>query len=124
MRTKIEQGRLSVNVVDLIDGLDEDGRQYVIDALSCQEQVIEYVVAQVIEGCTPQGSHGSRGWAAVPHSALDKARRYIAKNADLIRSEEIALLESHVARVTKDYQDTLAKLIDAERKLADRREIA
>ena len=89
---KYEDGRLSINVWDLLSAMTGDERVFLVDTLSCQEDVIRHVCAQIVDGYTEDGSAGATSYSAVPHTALDAVKRRIAESASDIAKDEIAKL--------------------------------
>lgn len=91
MKTKLEDGYVSVLLSDLLDSLSTEENRDLADTLACQESVIADVASQILTGWTELMSHGSKGGVdAKPHTALDKAIREVA-----LRSGEVAKTEIH-----------------------------
>lgn len=87
---RIDGGRLSINIIDMINHLTIEEKRSIIDTLSCDDEVIADVMAQVLDGWTEAGSHGGRiGGQSDPSTPLDKARREIALKASDIAKKEI-----------------------------------
>lgn len=98
MQLKYDDGKLSFNAVELIDHMDENAKQNVIEILACSDKVIEYVIAQVLDGWTENGSHGGRLCTASdsPARGLDWAVREVAKRSGDVAEKEIERLESAI----------------------------
>lgn len=120
MDARITEGRLSLNVADLIEKLDDDGRQQVIQTLACQAEVIEAVAQQIVSGWTEAGNHGYTSYGPMPHTALDKARRLVAKSASDNAKAAIERLEQIAVDAEKRACEFQTKLIELERKWYDR----
>lgn len=120
MDAKITEGRLTVNVADLIGQLDDEGRQHVIQTLACQSEVIEAVAEQIVDGWTEAGYHGYISYGPMPHTALDKARRLVAKSAPANAEKAIERLERIAVDAEKRASDLQTRLIELEKKLYER----
>jgi hypothetical protein len=97
---KIEGGKIVINVYDLIGQLPAENRADIIDALACQDEVIDEVVNQVLDGWTTVGSHAGTtgGGSADAVRGLDGARMRIAKSASDVAAKEIAALAERIER--------------------------
>ena len=97
---KLEDGKIVINVYDLIGELGKEHRDSIIDALACQDEVINEVVNQVLDGWTTMGSHAgtSYGGNAEATYGIDGARMRIAKGSSELAAEEITRLGEQLAR--------------------------
>lgn len=120
MDAKIIDGRIAVNVSDLVDCLSDEDKDYIIEMLSCNEKVIENVASQIVTGWTEGGSHGFRSFGHTAYNGLDKARRLLAKSASEVSGKEIERLESECKRIEQDKQRILQELFELERKYDNR----
>jgi hypothetical protein len=104
MKVTLEGHHLKVDVSDLISELDATEVRYVVDSLSCHEDVIKDVTDQILGGWT---DGASRGWShsgdAHPHCALDIARRRIAEGASDVARQEIKDLKKSLIYATGLY---------------------
>ena len=102
MNVTYESGRLSVNLIDLLDRLTIDEKREVADALACQDDVIDFVSQQLIDKWTEMGSHGPVCCTAEaePRKGLDRAWRAIAKASGDIAKREIERLEAALVSMT------------------------
>ena len=114
MKATIEKGRICVDVSDLIDSLDDDGRISIIEILACHDQIIECVAAQIVEGWTEGGNHGYTTYSPSPSTALAKAKRYLAESASTVAKDQLQRLETMAADAVQKARDETAKRIDAE----------
>ena len=90
MEAKIEGGRISVNIVDMLCSLSLEDKRSIIDTLSCDDEILADVTAQLLDGWTEAGSYGGRiGGAIEPFTPLDKARREIALRSGEVAKKEI-----------------------------------
>jgi hypothetical protein len=97
---KLENGKIVINVYDLIRELGKEHRDEIIDALACQDEVINEVVNQVLDGWTTRGSHAGTGYGGDAEATLgiDGARMRIAKESSALAAEEIKRLGEQLAR--------------------------
>lgn len=86
-----DAGRLEVNLYDLLGTATGEQRAALIDALACQQEVIDEVMNQVLDGSTSAGSHGPAGgvWSANETHGIDGARLRIAQKASEITAKVI-----------------------------------
>ena len=90
MEAKINKGRISVNIVDMLCTLSLEDKRSIIDTLSCDDEILADVTAQLLDGWTEAGSYGGRiGGQVTPSTPLDKARRDIALRAGDVAKKEI-----------------------------------
>ena len=81
---------LSVDPRRLLDCMDEEQKLDMVSHLSCDSNVIQNVVDQIIHGCfIPEGQGGWFGW-------IDAAQREIAKHSSEIYKREIERMEREV----------------------------
>lgn len=115
MRIKMDGHNLLINVTDLVEYLDDESKLNVIDSLSCTEAVIESVAGQILGEWTDMGSRGlmSIFEQAEPDTAINKARRKIAKASGEVACETITRLEKSLLEKDK-------RLRELENERADR----
>ncbi len=90
MEAKIEGSRISISIVDMLSSLSFEDKLTVIDTLSCDDEVITHITAQLLDGCTEFGSYGGSCHGQVdPFTPLDRARRAIALRAGEVAKKEI-----------------------------------
>jgi hypothetical protein len=93
MKVKYTDGDLSLNLVDVIHEMTEEEQLLLVESLSCQSSVIEFVGQQITKGWTESGFHGGRYWgSAEPSTPLDKIIREIANKSGEIAEKEIKRL--------------------------------
>lgn len=111
METKIISGVMHVNIPDLIESLDDDGRNDIIEQLSCHDAILERVCQQIVTGWTEAGSHGGRGYSHTPFTPLDKAIRAISDASSEIAQKEIQKLANgfRLAEESRDKAWTTAR---------------
>lgn len=93
MQVKIERGRIILNTIEVLSALSLEDKKSLIETLSCDDEIIANVTAQLLDGWTEQGSHGAtRSGAVEPFCPLDKARREIALRSGEVAKKEIEAL--------------------------------
>lgn len=121
MRAKLIDGQLAVNVYDLIEQLSDDDKVHIIETLSCDEKIIENVAAQIVDGWTEAGYHSGITFGPLPNTALDKARRLVAKSAPDLQGKAIKRLEEIAVAAEKSRDEAFTAQLKAERELDDYR---
>ena len=93
MKVTYTDGELSLNLVDVIHEMTEEEQLLLVESLSCQSSVIEFVGQQITKGWTESGFHGGRYWGdGEPSTPLDKIIREIANKSGEIAEKEIKRL--------------------------------
>lgn len=97
---RVTGAELTVNLYDLIASLAKEHRAEIIDALACQDDVIDEVVNQVLDGITTLCSCAGTNGGGNPDATrgIDGARMRIAKMAGEVADREIAALSRAVNR--------------------------
>ena len=115
MRAEIVEGKLQVDVIDLFEGLDAEKLMSLADSLAVTDQVIEFVVQQILDGWTALDSHGGTCVHAspVPSTGLDKALREVAKRSSEVARKEIARLEAALDKERRDSTELRRELAKA-----------
>ena len=96
---KYEKGCALLNVYDFVDSIyrtaDEATQRDICDSLACLDPVIDHVAAQIVTGYTEFLSSGATSYPAKaePGTALDRARRLVAKGAGDVAKSQIEELE-------------------------------
>jgi len=100
MRPQLIDGKLTLDLYDLLDALPAEDRARIIDALACQDEVINEVMNQVIDGWTTEGSHAGTSFGGNPDAVhgIDGARMRIAKASSEIAAKEIQGLAEELER--------------------------
>jgi hypothetical protein len=103
-------GTLSFNILDLIEHMDIEDKLKLIESFSCDDEVIEFVTQQLLEGYTENGYRGSTYYTAstYPHG-LDRARREVAIFSSDIAAKEIERLEEALKKSQEDYYNLLGE---------------
>ncbi|MCP3681971.1 MAG: hypothetical protein GY861_04700 [bacterium] len=81
--------KLEINYFDFIDNVPKEDVLELVESLSCNEDMINYVVDQIFDGWTRNnGSHGSIKGEIHPQTALELARQRVCNEANwLLRKE-------------------------------------
>lgn len=114
---KIENGKLIVELADIVGSLDESSRAELVQQLACEEVVIREVMSQVLEGATSEGWYGSRscslsmvGRTIDTLPALDWATQMVISRAGAVAVEHANRLQREVDRLIV-VNDTLSDRI-------------
>jgi len=113
MRVKYIDGELNLNLVDVIHEMTEEEQLLLVESLSCQSSVIEFVGQQIIKGWTENSLRGGRHWrSAEPSTPLDKLIREIANKSGEITKKEIKrlcdLVKFHEKQTKKEHEKLFA----------------
>jgi hypothetical protein len=98
-----EKGCVGLDVVAMIAALGQKHRAYIIQALACQQEVMDEVMNQVLDGYTTDGWYGPKGYGGNPDAThgIDGARMRIAKGASKLAAEEIDSLKRAIESAKK-----------------------
>jgi|SRR5689334_2281373 len=109
MKAKLVGGKIELDILELLDALTDEERQQVVEHLSCFEQIIEHVGAQIIDGWTENGFWGAKGCGPTPFTALDKMRRRVAESSGDIAKQQIESLQGAAEHAEKSRNEEWAK---------------
>lgn len=111
MNIKLVDGRLSLDIIWVLENLTNEEKVDLIETLSCEDAVINHISDQIIRGYTDQIYCGLRSLTISPDptTALDKAIREISKASSELARKEIERLEEELKNVNKKYYDLLYK---------------
>lgn len=104
MELEIKDGKLIIDPIDLLSEMDGEDKVQLIEAISCESEIIQHVTDQIIHGCTESGWHGSTGFGAEPSTPLDKAVRDITEASSDIAGKEISKMK-RLVKSSKDSAD-------------------
>lgn len=119
MNAKLVAGKIEIDVYELLDSFSDEERQKIVEHLSCFEEIIAHVGAQIIDGWTENGFWGAKGCGPAPYTALDKMRRKVAESAGDIAKQHIQLLQDMVERAEKAKNEEWQKNRRLERRIWD-----
>jgi hypothetical protein len=113
MKVTYAEGILSLELVDVIHEMTDEEQLLLVESLSCQDSIIEFVGQQIIKGWTESGFHGGRHWGgAEPSTPLDKLIREIVEKDDEITKKEIKrlcdLVKFHEEQTKKEHEKLFA----------------
>lgn len=104
---KQQDGKLAFDATDLFDNMDAATLMHVIDALACNDAVIDEVTNQILDGWTSMDSHAGKYFTAEvdPRRGLDRACREVARRAGDVAADEIKRLEKALAESRAEVAD-------------------
>lgn len=111
MKLSYQSGNLELSVCldTVLQTLSDEQKVLLVDSLSCEEAIIKNVADQILTGWTEQCSHGRTSYTSQSDpeclTALDRARRELARNSSEIAAKEIARLEDALKYREKELQD-------------------
>lgn len=88
-----KEGKIEIDAQDIFDNIPEHSIPELIENLSCSDQVIKYVMDQVLEGWTENGYSGGSCISLNPSTAINIARDRISKGAENVAKDRILELE-------------------------------
>lgn len=115
MKIDIKSGgevTFSVNAYGLIEGLNEEQKLLLADAVAVQDSVIKYVGQQILDGWTDHVSCAAKSCGdADPHWPLGKVIREVAKRSGDVAREEIEKLEESLRRAKETNEKDVREII-------------
>jgi len=106
---KIKGLEITISHWDFVESLSEEEKTDLIDALSCEDDIIKNVTDQIVHLTTDNGSHGSVTSKASPSTPLSLATQEIAKNSSKIATREIKGLKREVKLARESAQEAWDK---------------
>ena len=102
MNIEYKEGKLTIDLCALLDGMPQEEKLQLVETLSCEDVVIKHVAEQIIDRWTESGQHGLMQCqpTATPSTPLDKAWREVAKRSGDVAKLEVERLEH--ALLTKE----------------------
>ena len=99
MKLEIEHGKIIIDIDDLMRQIPPENVRGVVEVLSCNEDLIDFVMEQVFGSWTENGYYSGRVVFADadPTCALDRACRRVAMEAGDVAAAEIKALEKALA---------------------------
>jgi hypothetical protein len=111
-----KEREIVINLQWLLESLTSEQKREIADSLSCMDDIIEDVAAQILDGWTERLSGGARSFSAEASTPLDRARRKLAEGANEVAKEEIADLKNALIRakaMEEHYQDAYLRAYHA-----------
>lgn len=122
MITKFQGGTISIDLHAVLEGMDASSKSFLVQSLSCDDDILKCATDQILDGYTPDGYSG--GEAAIaeasPWTPLDAARRRVALSADSVASREVARLEAALKMKTEQLEKERTESRRMEEFLRDR----
>lgn len=112
MKAKITEQGICIDISELLDSIAPEDKSELFKHIACDDQVILDVCAQIMDGWTEDGWHGTVSATAQADTvnciapAINKVRRDFAKRSGEIARREIEGLE----RALKKANDRVQKL--------------
>ncbi len=109
MKMEYKDGKIQIGLVPLLEYLTLEDKQDLIEALSCESDVIKHVADQILHGWTENGSHGATcvTASAAPCQGLDYVRRQVALLSSEVAKKEIESLQKALKESQKRYYELL-----------------
>ena len=102
-----KDGKLEFELHDLLQGAKYDTKIELIESLACDDDIIEHVVDQILDGWTENCYCGASAYeqTEIPRYGLDIARREISKRSGEIAKQTIEKLEKTIASQKKELDE-------------------
>ena len=113
MKAKIIGTKIEFDLYELIEDMDADARLQLADAVAVRDDVIMYVVQQILDGVTDHDSWAGTNCVAngKPYHGMDWACREVSKRAGEVAVKEIVRLEKALI-VKEEEAEHLRKLLE------------
>ena len=104
MKATIEDNELRIDLYHLAESLSPEDRRKFADAAAFCDDIIQYVVQQVLDGATDFGSYSGRAIPprSEPTRGLDWACRQIALRAGEVAADEIRRLQEGIKMLERE----------------------
>lgn len=111
MELEYQNGRLSFNFQDALESLCADEKRDLIEALSCDAEVVTFVAQQIIDKWTESGYYSGVSCVAnhTAYHGLGKAWRDVAKASGEVAKREIERLEEALRHQVKQTETAWAE---------------
>lgn len=117
MKVEIKDGKITIDPIDLLSELRGEDKLTLIEALSCESEVIKNVSDQIIHGCTENGWHGSISFGSEPSTALSKAIRQVTESSSDVAKAEIKKLKRLVEDSEESKNEAWRRYHEAQKEL-------
>lgn len=100
MTTEYVNGMLQVSLSDILDCMDVAQKKELIESMSCDGQIVEFVAQQIVDKWTENGFYSGVSCIANADAwtGLDRAWRNVAKASGDVAKREIERLEDALRR--------------------------
>lgn len=118
MKLQYEGGMVSFDLHWLLEMVPAEQKRELVESLSCDTDLIDFVAQQIINKWTENGYHGAALCSAAdaPAYGLDKAWRDVAKASGEVAKREIERLEEALRRSEARCGELLTELAEANRR--------
>lgn len=108
MNVTLKDGKLSIDIYELMDGLSEAELFQLADAVSIQDEVIKRVAQQILDGRTDDDSSGAEDVNpfGLNTSPLTAAKIRIAEESHILAKEQIERMRRHMAWREECHEET------------------
>lgn len=105
MNINYKDGKLQIDLHDLLDNVREEDLNEFLETVSCNDKVIKHVTDQILDKWTENYYSGGTACTAdaAPIWGLDKAWREVAKRSGEVAKREIERLEDALKRRNEEY---------------------
>jgi hypothetical protein len=105
MNITYKEGKLQIDLHDLLDNIREEDLSEFLESVSCNDKVIRHVTDQILDKWTENCYSGGSACIAdaAPVWGLDKAWREVAKRSGEVAKREIERLEDALKRRNEEY---------------------
>jgi hypothetical protein len=105
MNINYKDGKLQLDLHDLLDNIREEDLSEYLENISCNDKVIKHVTDQILDKWTENCYSGGAACTAdaAPVWGLDKAWREVAKRSGEVAKREIERLEEALKRRNEEY---------------------
>lgn len=119
MNANYKNGKVSFDLQDLLQFINDPDKLELVESLSCEDAVINHVARQLIHKWTENGCSGGTAWPApsTPHTGLDWAWREVARLSGEVAAGEIKRLEVALKHREEEIQKLHDKLSELRNKL-------
>lgn len=107
MKVSYENGDLRVPFFDALQELPPAQKLELVESMACDDDIIKFVVQQILDGWTENGNHAGKFASAIaqPAAGLDWACREVATRSGDVARQEIERLQNALAGAEKRYQE-------------------
>jgi len=108
MKVTLKDGKLSIDIHEILDGLSESELIDLAESFSIQDEIIKRVMQQVLDGCTEDGSHGLDSPDPFRNylPPLTEARIRVAEESHILAKEQIERMRRHMAWREECHKET------------------
>ena len=118
MRAEYVNGKLQLNLSDILDCMDAEQKKELVESMSCDGQIVQFVAQQIIDKWTENGYYSGVFCVASADAwtGLDKAWRDVAKASGDVAKREIERLENALRSSEQEVWRLLSELSSIQNK--------